>query len=260
MDVILTAGGIPSQSDPLYLYTQGKPKAMLPINGKPMIQWVLDSLASARGIDQVLLVGLDEEFAVSYPRKLTRLANQGDMVSNIISAAMHLLNDHSSAAQTIVMASDVPAIRPAMLEWMVDQIKDTDNDITYTVVTQSVMEERFPESKRTYVKLKDGAVCGGDVNAINIQTVNFNNPVWRGLVDNRKNVFKQAALIGFDTLLLLLMRAFTLKKAEERVCQRLRIKGRLIVSPYAETAMDVDKPGQLEMLQSEFFVNERLQF
>jgi NDP-sugar pyrophosphorylase family protein len=44
MDAIVIAGGIPEPGDPLYEYTQGQPKALLDIAGKPMVQWVLDAL------------------------------------------------------------------------------------------------------------------------------------------------------------------------------------------------------------------------
>ncbi len=37
MDAIVIAGGIPVEGDPLFPFTQGKPKAMLEICGKPMI-------------------------------------------------------------------------------------------------------------------------------------------------------------------------------------------------------------------------------
>ena len=40
MDAIVTAGGIPMPGEPLYEYTNGSPKALLDIAGKPMIQWV----------------------------------------------------------------------------------------------------------------------------------------------------------------------------------------------------------------------------
>jgi NDP-sugar pyrophosphorylase family protein len=38
MDVIIPAGGIPRPNHPIYKYTQGKPKALLDIAGKPMIR------------------------------------------------------------------------------------------------------------------------------------------------------------------------------------------------------------------------------
>jgi bifunctional N-acetylglucosamine-1-phosphate-uridyltransferase/glucosamine-1-phosphate-acetyltransferase GlmU-like protein len=60
MDVIIPAGGIPRPSHPIYKYTQGKPKALLDIAGKPMIQWVLDALSEAKSVGHVAVVGVSE--------------------------------------------------------------------------------------------------------------------------------------------------------------------------------------------------------
>ena len=58
MDAIVIAGGIPEPGDLLYEYTQGQPKSLLDICGKPMVQWVLDALNSAETVDQVVVIGL----------------------------------------------------------------------------------------------------------------------------------------------------------------------------------------------------------
>jgi NDP-sugar pyrophosphorylase family protein len=61
MDALVLAGGIPQPGEPLYEFTQGKPKALLDISGKPMVQWVLDALSQARSIDRVVVVSLEED-------------------------------------------------------------------------------------------------------------------------------------------------------------------------------------------------------
>ena len=256
MDVILTAGGIPGPEDPLFIYTQGKPKALLDLAGKPMIQWAVDCLSAVKQIDTLVLVGLDNEVEVQFSGRLLRMESKGDMVSNIIAAAHLLLEKGHSSPQVLVMASDVPAVTPEMIEWMIEQVQGTTNEITYTVVPKEVMENRFPDSRRSFIPIKDMEVCGGDVNAINIETIDYNNPIWRKLVDNRKNALKQAALLGLDTLVLILLRSLTLEQLETRLSKRLGINGRVLVSPYAETAMDIDKPRQLEMLAADFRLSE----
>ena len=59
MDVLVTAGGIPQPDEQLYPYTQGKPKALLDICGKPMVQWVLDALSDATQVEKVVIIGLN---------------------------------------------------------------------------------------------------------------------------------------------------------------------------------------------------------
>jgi hypothetical protein len=101
------------------------------------------------------------------------------------------------------------------------------------------------------VHLKDMDVCGGDMNIIRAQTVTANDALWKKIVDSRKNALKQASLLGYDTLFLLMFRLLTLEKAVTIASKRLSIKGRAIVCPYAEVGMDVDKPHQLAIMRAD---------
>jgi hypothetical protein len=78
-----------------------------------------------------------------------------------------------------------------------------------------------------------------------------NEALWQRIIAARKSALKQAALLGFDTLFLLLFRLITLEDAVEKVSKRLGVKGRAILCPYAEIGMDVDKPHQLELLRAD---------
>jgi hypothetical protein len=138
-----------------------------------------------------------------------------------------------------------------MIDWMVSENSKTDLDLYYTVIPRDVMEERFPESNRSYTRLKDVELCGGDLNMIRASTVYANVDLWDQLVAARKSVVKQAALLGYGNLLLLLSRQLTLAGAVERVTKKMDITGQAVISPYAELGMDVDKPHQLEIVRAE---------
>ncbi len=248
MDVILTAGGIPQEGDPLFAYTGDKPKACLEIGGKPMVQWALDALAAASCVGQVVLIGLPAETPIAFPRPIIRLPDQGDMVANILGGAHSLKEGGTSSAYVIVMASDVPAVTGEMIDWLAQQVEQLDGDLVYTVVTEAVMSRQFPGANRSFIGLKDCAVCGGDVNAFKLGAIDEDNPIWRRLIDSRKNVLKQAAILGFDTLLWILLRRLTLAQAEQRISRRLGLNGKVLPTEFAEMAMDVDKPHQYELL------------
>jgi hypothetical protein len=128
---------------------------------------------------------------------------------------------------------------------------ETDHDIYYCVIPKEVMEARYPGSKRSFTHLKDMDICGGDMNVVRAKTVAANEELWEKIIASRKNVFKQAALLGYDNLFLLLLRQITIDKAVQRVAKRMDITGRVIVCPYAEVGMDVDKPHQLEMVRAD---------
>ncbi len=113
------------------------------------------------------------------------------------------------------------------------------------------MEARFPDSNRSYTRLKDVEVCGGDMNVVRMSKLTGDDELYRKIMDARKNVFKQASLIGYDTLLYLLTRRFDLNSAVKQVEKRLNITGEAVLCPYAEVGMDVDKAHQLEILRAD---------
>ncbi len=251
VDAIVTAGGIPQAGDPLYEITRGRPKALLEIAGKPMVQWVLDAIGDSKRIERVVIVGLSEENQLASRKPLFYLPNQGGMLENILAGAQKLLTINPSSKAMVSVSSDVPAITGEILDWMLNEVESSDHDVFYNVVPREAMENRFPGSKRTFTRFKDIEVCGGDVTAFRTAMLTAEGGVWRDLIAARKNVLKQAAIIGWGTFFLLFTRQLTLRGAVERVSQRLEINAKALISPYPEVGMDVDKPYQLEMLQTE---------
>jgi len=151
----------------------------------------------------------------------------------------------------LLCSSDVPTLETPAVDWVIENAMQTDEDVYYNVITRQVMEKRFPGSKRSYIRLKDMEVCGGDVNIARTSKVVSERGIWDQLVASRKNALKQAALLGFDTLLLVLLHAITLEGAIKKVTRRLNITGRALECPYAEVGMDVDKPHQLEIVRAD---------
>jgi GTP:adenosylcobinamide-phosphate guanylyltransferase len=243
------AGGIPQPDELLYPYTLGKPKAMLDILGKPMVQWVLDALSGAKGVENEVLIGLTEESGVTCNKPLTFIPNKISMIENILGGINKIMEINPSATSVLLVSSDIPGITSEMVDWEVEATLGSDVDLCYNVVKREVMEARYPGSRRTFTKLKGMDVCGGDLNVLHTSVALMNTDIWEKLIASRKNPIKQAAIMGFDTLLLMLLRLITLDEAVKKVTARLHMTGRAIVCPYAEIAMDVDKPNQLEMIR-----------
>jgi NDP-sugar pyrophosphorylase family protein len=251
MNAIVTAGGIPQPGEPLYEVTQGGPKALLDVAGKPMVQWVLDALSGAVNIERVVLVSLPDDSGLTCTKLVAYVPNQGGMLQNIRAGIEKVLEVDPQAKHVLAVSSDIPAVTPEMVDWMVKTTMETDHDIYYSVIRKEVMDERYPGSKRSFTHLKDFDICGGDMNVVRAKTVAANEELWEKIIASRKNVFKQAALLGYDNLFLLLSRQITIDNAVKRVTKRMDITGRVIICPYAEVGMDVDKPHQLEMVRAD---------
>lgn len=251
MDAIVTAGGIPRPEDPLYTYSHGDSKALIDVAGKPMIQWVLDALGGAKRVNNVIVVGLSPKSGVTCKKPIYFVSNQGRMLANIVTGVNKALELNKKNQYVLVVSSDIPALKPEMVDWLVDTCMETKDDLYYGVCPREVMETRFPDSKRTYTHLKDMDVCGADMNITHVRMTTEHLDMWEQLIGTRKSPLRQAGIIGLGTLFALFTRRLTLEDAVTRVCDRIGIKGRAIVWPYAEPCMDVDKPSQLELLRAD---------
>jgi CTP:molybdopterin cytidylyltransferase MocA len=248
MDAIVIAGGIPGPEDPLYPLTQGRPKALLELEGRPMLQWVVDALEASARVEHVVAIGPGPELGLRFGSKTVCLPDQGGMIANILFGLKTVQRLSPGATHTLLASGDIPAITPEMVDWRVATVEAARADLDYAVVERKSMDRVFPGSRRSFTRLKDVEVCGGDLNGLSVNVV-CDKPLWDSLVASRKNAFKQAALIGYDVLLLAMFRRLTLRDAERRVSRNLGLKAHVTLCPFAEVGMDVDKPHQLELVR-----------
>jgi len=251
MDAILTAGGIPQPDDPLYPYSNGDTKALINIAGKPMVQWVLDALGNAKQVDNIIVIGLSPKSGLTCKKPMHYVSNQGRMLANIVTGINKAIELDPKTQYVLVVSSDIPALKPEMVDWLVNKCMETKDDLYYGVCPRDVMEARFPGSNRTYTRLKDIALCGADINLTHVRMATEHLDLWESLIGNRKSPMRQAATVGFDTLFQVLTRSITLNDLVDKVSRRIGIKGRVIVWDHAEPCMDVDKPHQLELLRAD---------
>ena len=251
MNAIVTAGGIPQPGDKLYAYSNGDSKALIDLADKPMVQWVLDALGEAKKVDQVIVIGLSPKSGLTCKKPLHYVSNQGRMLANITAGVNKSLELNPRGEYVLIVSSDIPGLKGDMVDWLVKTCMQTKDDLYYGVCPREVMEARYPESNRTFTKLKDMEVCGSDINVTHVRMVTEHLETWEQLIGNRKSPLRQAAVIGVDTFFQLATGQFTLQGLVERASQRIGIKGRAILWDRAEPCMDVDKPHQLELMRED---------
>ncbi|HEY9077867.1 MAG TPA: nucleotidyltransferase family protein [Anaerolineaceae bacterium] len=251
MYAIIAAGGKSTPKDPLYPILKGGLKAFLPIHGKPMVQWVLDTLAMANSVEGVVMIGPPADSPVVFQKPLKIIESDLDLFGNLELGARTIRQIDPNQELALFVSADLPAITPEMVDWVAEQMQGKTHDLYYSVITRQVMEARYPASRRTYVQLKDVEACGGDVNGVRIGLLCEDHPLWQKIIASRKNPLKQASLLGFNTLINVFLHRYTLSQAEAAISKRLGVRGKVLVCPYAEVGMDVDKPFQLDIVRAD---------
>lgn len=250
MDAVLLAGGSLHPDEPLYNESIDGYRCLIDIHGKPMAQWVMDALAASENVGDLYIMGLPEKYGLHAAKPTHYLQETGGIFENIRAGVQQARQDHPERGKVLISSADIPALRTESVDWLVKQVAaDTSAQLYYTVVCQPVMEARFPEANRSFVRFKDVAVCGGDLNVVDASLFSSEQALWNQLITARKNPLRQVGMLGMVNLFLIGCRLITLEAAVRRVSKKLAINGRALLTPYPEIAMDADKPHQLNMLR-----------
>jgi CTP:molybdopterin cytidylyltransferase MocA len=248
---VVSAGWSPREDDPLAEYAQGKAKALIPIASKPMISYIVDALANSTTVKHIVIVALDPDTEVQFPVPIEYVPDAGGILANAEAGLAYAANRYPDADVVLLCTSDIPTITGPIVDALVEECLRTDHELYYSVIERSVMEKRFPGSRRSYVHLREGDFAGGDIIVVRPSLGVTDRDMWNELAAARKNALRQARLIGPGLFLRLITRRLSLGDAERRVSKVLNVHGRVIPFPYAEVGMDVDKPFQLEIVRAE---------
>lgn len=243
-------GAVPDPHDPLYPLTHGRPKAMLEMAGKPMVQWVLDALNGSELVEGIVVVGLGPESSLTTAKPVSFLPDHGGAVENALAGVHQALALAPKTKRVLLTSCDVPTVTTEMIDWRIRAGIASGADFDYLAIERSVMEARFPGSRRTYTRLRGMQVCGGDINVAHVRLVN-NRDFIEKLTTARKSPLKMASILGWEILGLFLTRQLTMEHASRLIGRNLGIAAHFTLCPYAEMGMDIDKPHQFGMLRDD---------
>lgn len=224
------------KDEPLAKHFGVASKALLPIAGKPLVNYVLEALKNSAKVKQIVYVGeksseLTEKLDVTLPASNNFSTNLGKGLK----AALDL-----APQQDILMIS-------ADLRWLTAEAIDkfiancTDAAVFYPIIPRNIVEQEFPEQKRTYASLREGEFTGGSLMLIKNSAVDNLLPFAEKAYQARKNLFALARLIGFDITIRFVTRTLSLARLEKHISSKLGETARAILVEQAELAMDIDE-------------------
>jgi NDP-sugar pyrophosphorylase family protein len=247
----VSAGWSPKEDDPLAEYTRDRPKALIPIAGKPMIAYVVDALAQSRYIKHIAVISLDPAADVQFSAPVEYVPDAGSLMANAEAGLQYAIDHYPDLDAVILSSSDIPTITPAIVDAFIEECFRTDHDLYYTIVERSVMEARFPNSRRSYIHLREGDFAGGDIFLVRPTLSVSHRELLKELSSARKSALRQARMIGLPIFLKLVLHRLSLDEAVRRISKVLDLHARVIPFPYAEAGMDVDKPFQLDIVRAD---------
>ncbi len=245
VDAVVLAGS--PNNGPLKECSPARYEALIPVGSKTMVEHVVGALLKARNIGRILVIGPVKELTALVKNERVSVAHSpGGMLENI-GAGLKLLNKEK---RVLLATSDIPMLTPEAVDDFLEICGDMSGDLYYPVLSKQDVENKFPATRRTYVRLKEGVFTGGNIFIINPAV--FQKCVENGqkIISLRKSPLRLCRLLGLVFVVKFLMRTLTIREAEEKVSQLLGgIRGVVVASKHPEIGVDVDKPGDYELAE-----------
>ena len=244
--VILAAGRGPN--DPMAEAFGIAHKCALPIAGKPMLAWVIEALAGA-DLQTPFVVSIDDRSAAivaagSNAAKIRILPSGTSAPASAIAGILDL-----GTYPVLITTGDHPLLTPPMIRHFLDAAEANGTDVLAGLATKETIAANYPETRRTYFNLGGTRVSGCNLFAVmNARGLRMLE-AWQELEKNRKKPWKLVAAFGVAPLFHFMAGSLTPDRAFSLMSKKLGIKVAPVFMPFAEAAIDVDKPSDHQLAE-----------
>jgi GTP:adenosylcobinamide-phosphate guanylyltransferase len=223
-----------------------KNKGLIDINGKPMLLYVIDALKKSDVVDRIVIVSDPEDLKnINLVGVEKVIKDAGTMIDNIIKGVEYFKSD----SRVMITTCDIPLLTGEAVRDFVKKAMDSKADLCYPIVDKESCERKYPDTKRTYARLKEGTFTGGNLFIINPKILDRSINKAKQMIQYRKKPIKMSKVLGFRFLIKFIAGRLTIDAVEERVSSILNVKPKAIISPYPEIGNDVDKLEDIKMVR-----------
>lgn len=252
MTAIVLAGDR-TKADSLINHTKVGSKAMIDIDGTPMVRRVLTSLRASRVIKKICLAG-PEESEVAKDATLSQWVADGDVLwrapeSSPSTSAYHAMQALDPAEPVLLTTADHPLLTPEMVDAFGRQSLADDVDVAVGLAPYALVAEAYPGIKKTVLRFSDGEFCGCNLFAFLTPEGRRAARFWRQIEQQRKKPLVLIGLLGWWAVIRYRLGLLSLEEALEKLSKRLGLRIRPVILPYANAAIDVDSIADLMLVK-----------
>ena len=234
------------EKGPLEIAENVDNKALIMIDGRPMIEYIVDALNNSENIDKILVVGPKNELNPYIGKKVEEILNPGNSILENMDIGLNYFNSDDSL---LLLTSDIPLITPEAIDEFLGICTKRKAFIGYPIITKERIVKKYPETERTYIKMKEGVFCGGNIVFFKPDVFFQKKELIKELFDNRKSTWKYAKILGLKFILKFLFKTLTLEEVERRVTDIIGYNSIAVMVSYPEIMIDLDKPSDLKLIR-----------
>ena len=224
-------------------------RALVPLAGRPMLHYVAEAVRGGlQGRGRILVAG-----DVPTPPGCDAVPGGASLVDTLMNGAGALRPGES---RLLVATADIPFLTGEAVADFLRQADGLPAEFHYPIVPAGLCAERFPQMRRTTLRIAEGRFTGGNLALLDPAFLRDREGVLRAAYARRKSIVGLADLMGPSLLLRLFASRvvpglLTIGRLEGAVGRMLGgVRARAVVSAFPEVGADVDRPQDVEIARS----------
>jgi CTP:molybdopterin cytidylyltransferase MocA len=249
----LVLAGDRTKADSLINHSKVGSKAMIDLDGQPMVRRVLNALRSARVIKKIAMSG-PEASEVAKDAELAAWVDAGEIIwtepgISPSTSAFQAMQALGPEEPVLLTTADHPLLTPEIVDAFGRQSLADDVDVTVGLAPHALVLEAYPGIKKTVLRFSDGDFCGCNLFAFLTPEGRRAARFWRRIEQERKKPLVVIGLLGWWAVIRYRLGMLSLEEALAKLSKRLGLRMRAVILPYANAAIDVDSVADLVLVK-----------
>jgi len=245
-DALVLAGG--GKAEPLTEQEGVSNKAFIMINNRPLLSYILQALEEAPSVDRIVAMGPQKDLEILRQEgyNIEILPEQESMLDNVAAGLEALDQDRLS----LVVTSDIPLLTAKVVEEFIRLCAPFEHDFYYPILSRETCQGSFPETERTYVRLREGYITGGNIGLVNPRWFSDNRDRLEMFISYRKKPLKLLKILPPALIIKYLFKSLSVNDLEHFLSRLLRFRAKAVACDCVEIGVDVDKISDLELIKN----------
>lgn len=243
---ILLAGSRPGR-DPFAAEFGTDLKALIPIEGEPMVRRPARALLQSESIGSVIVMSQQpERIADALPQdpRITVRASRGSIAETML----ELCEEQTLQWPLFVTTGDHALLESATIDEFLTAANGA--DLAIGVVERANMLRRFPDARRTWLKFRGGAFTGANLFALGSPKVADAIRLWSGGEQGRKKGWRLISLFGPAILAGVGLRLLSVDQVAAHVGKKLGLSVKIVRLSDPLAGVDVDKMADHQLAEA----------
>lgn len=241
-DVVILAGGTLEKEFSSYFDVSHK--SFIPICGKMMLEYVIDTLQDVPSLGRKVLVSSGTGLPDIIREKVDLCAESGSNIMESVKSGVDALTasgSFSSDSRVLLVPCDVPLLTGKAVIDFLTGCEMRGAPLCYSFLSRQASEEKYPGLHHTYARLREGVFCGGSLVLLAPSILEKCSAFFTRITGARKKPLEIASILGLKVIVKFLTFTLSVADLEERISRLIGIQAVGIESPHAEISFNVDE-------------------